>query len=373
MEDVTIMAELSKLKSRILRLLREDEEFRYAVAGLIGLSEVLKRFEEHDKKFNEILARLDKHEEMLLRQGEEIRRLREDMIAGFKRHDELFEKHWQEIARLREDMMEGFKRHDEEIRRLREDMIAGFKRHDEEFAKVWSEIARLREDMVAGFKRHDEEIAKLREDMVAGFKRNDEEFAKIWSEMARLREDMIAGFKRHDEEIARVWSEIARLREDMIAGFKRHDELFEKHWQEIVRLREDMKRGFSSIMRHLDALGARWGLLSERAFREGLRMLVEEELGFKVEEWVKRDEEGYVYGHPSDVDLDVAVRDEKVILIEIKSHVRRSDVLVFKRKAEFYEKVEGRKPDRLLMITPYVDEDALDTAKKLQVEVYTGV
>ncbi|MEM4700506.1 MAG: hypothetical protein QXT74_06165, partial [Candidatus Nezhaarchaeales archaeon] len=125
------MAELSRLKSRILRLLREDEEFRYAVAGLIGLSEVFKRFEEHDRKFNEVLARLDKHEEILVRQSEEIRRLREDMVAGFKRHDE-------------------------EVVGLREDMVAGFRRHDEEFAKIWSEIARLREDMIAGFRRHDE-------------------------------------------------------------------------------------------------------------------------------------------------------------------------------------------------------------------------
>ena len=49
---------MGSLKSEILRLLKEDEEFRYAVAGLIGLEEVLKR--------------LDRHEEQLVK-------LREDM------------------------------------------------------------------------------------------------------------------------------------------------------------------------------------------------------------------------------------------------------------------------------------------------------
>jgi len=50
------------LKSEILRLLREDEEFRYAVARLIGLEEILKR--------------LDRHEEELVRPRKELVRLR---------------------------------------------------------------------------------------------------------------------------------------------------------------------------------------------------------------------------------------------------------------------------------------------------------
>ena len=40
---------MKSLKSELLRLLKEDEEFRYAVAGLIGLEEILKRLEEHDR------------------------------------------------------------------------------------------------------------------------------------------------------------------------------------------------------------------------------------------------------------------------------------------------------------------------------------
>ena len=55
--------ELKELKSRMLKLLREDEEFRYAVAGLIGLDEILKR--------------LDRHEAELVK-------LRQDMVKGFE-------------------------------------------------------------------------------------------------------------------------------------------------------------------------------------------------------------------------------------------------------------------------------------------------
>jgi len=64
-----------ELKSRILKLLREDEEFRYAVAGLLGLEEILKR--------------LDRHEAELVRLREDMNKLREDMNRGF----ELIERH----------------------------------------------------------------------------------------------------------------------------------------------------------------------------------------------------------------------------------------------------------------------------------------
>ena len=225
---------MRELKSEILRLLKEDEEFRYAVAGLIGLEEVLRR--------------LDRHE---------------------------------------------------------------------------AELVRLREDLNRGFERHDRELAKLRE-------------------------DMSRGFKRHDEELA-------RLREDL------------------NKLREDMNEGFRLLRRHIDALGARWGILAEEAFREGLRGILSEELGLEVERWVGYDEEGLVYGHPSTVEVDVAVRDGRVVLVEVSSHVRASDVAAFVRKAELYARRTGRKPDRLVMVTPFAEEEALKLARELEVEIYTRV
>jgi len=255
--------ELEELKARILALLKEDDEFRYAVAGLIGLEEILRR--------------MDKYEEQLVK-------LREDMVEGFKRHDEM--------------------------------------------------IAKLREDMTLEFKRHNEEMAKLREDMVEGFKRHDEMIAK-------LREDMTLEFKRHDEEMA--------------------------------RLRADMNEGFSLLRRNLEALGARWGLMAEDAFKEGLRGLLEKEVGLAVSRWTSFDDDGTVFGYPCIVDVDVAIRDGKTILVEVKSHVNASDVYTFKRKAELYERKTGQKPARLIMVTPYTDDKAREAALKHNIEIYTKV
>ena len=347
----------AKLKKEFLELLDKDIEFRYAIAGYLGYGELLKR-----------LDRLE----------EEQRKLWENQ-----------NKLWEEAVRLREDMKTSFTRHDEELRKLREDMNRGFARHDEEFKKLWEQIAKFREDMVKGFERHDKEIMqlredmnKLREDMVKGFMRHDEEFKRVWEELARLREDMNKGFARHDEELRRLREdmtegfkrhdeELKRLREDMIEGFMRHDEEFRKVWLEIAKLREDMNKGFSVLQRLITALGSRWGVMAEEAFKEGLRAILEEELNAKVEKWTTYDEEGVVFGRPAVIDIDVAVQDDKVILIEVKSHIERPHIKEFMDKAKLYERKTKRKPSRLIMIAPFIEAEAAQLAKDLGIEVYT--
>jgi hypothetical protein len=134
-----------------------------------------------------------------------------------------------------------------------------------------------------------------------------------------------------------------------------------------------MNRGFELMERRLSALGARWGVMTEEAFREGLRGILERELGLKVERWSHRDERGLVYGYPADIEVDIAVKDRKLILVEVTSHARRADVGALARKAELYREATGRRPDRVLMVTPYIEEEAFDMAKLLHIEVYTKV
>ncbi|GBC75313.1 hypothetical protein HRbin06_00631 [archaeon HR06] len=50
-----------ELKKNIIKLLEEDKEFRYTVEGIIGYREILRRLEEHDRKFNEVIEELKVH------------------------------------------------------------------------------------------------------------------------------------------------------------------------------------------------------------------------------------------------------------------------------------------------------------------------
>ncbi|RLG49300.1 MAG: hypothetical protein DRO00_10165 [Thermoproteota archaeon] len=154
--------------------------------------------------------------------------------------------------------------------------------------------------------------------------------------------------------------------EEILKRLDRHDD-------KLAKLRENMNRGFALMERHISALGTRWGLITEEAFKEGLKGLLEKKFGLIVEKWEHFDQEGFVYGYPSQVEVDMAIKDGKIILVEIISHARASDIYTFKRKAEFYEKVTGKSPSRLLVITPYAEGKAKEASKKMNVEIYTGI
>lgn len=168
---------------------------------------------------------------------------------------------------------------------------------------------------------------------------------------------------RIEEAVKGLWEEHNKLRED----FNRESV---RLWNEVRMLREDFDKGFKALNRRLDALGSRWGLMAEEAFREGVRGVVEGIGGGRVERWVYEDVEGYVRGYQSVVEVDVVVRDREHMLIDVKSHYRRDNLSTFLKVAKLYEKIVGVKPSRLMVVSPYVDDDAERDAMKLGVEVY---
>ncbi|AGT36061.1 hypothetical protein N186_08625 [Thermofilum adornatum] len=73
----------TRLKEEMLELLERDKEFRYAVAGYLGISEIMKRLDSHEEKMAQILDEVKKL-------WEEVKGLRESQ-----------EKIWEEVRALR--------------------------------------------------------------------------------------------------------------------------------------------------------------------------------------------------------------------------------------------------------------------------------
>ena len=179
--------------------------------------------------------------------------------------------------------------------------------------------------------------------------------------------DLIAEIKQLREDFNK---QIIALRRDfnerIVAIEQRIEEMRRDFNEQILRL----NRSVRSLECSIGAIGARWGVLSEDAFRSALRGILENWFGVKVTKWEAYDDEGIVYGYPSIVDADVVIKDRKHILIEIKAHVRRSDVAEIMNIAKVYEKKEGVKPD-LVIVSPYVEEKAKELAKIHGVQIYT--
>lgn len=177
---------------------------------------------------------------------------------------------------------------------------------------------------------------------------------------------------REDEEFRYAVAGLLGL-EEVLRRLDRHEKELVRLREDMNKLREDMMRGFEIMERHLSAIGARWGLMTESAFREGLKGILEKELGLKVERWREYDDTGRVHGYPSYVEIDISVKDGKTIVIEVKSHASSSDIFELSRKARFYEEKTGRAPERILIVTPFADEKAFEAAIRLGVEIYTKV
>ena len=105
---------------------------------------------------------------------------------------------------------------------------------------------------------------------------------------------------------------------------------------------------------------------SERSFRNGLAKILSE-TGYEVINYIQNDKDGVVFGYSAVIEIDIIVKGDRLIVVEIKSSVCSSDVYIFMRKAEFYSKVSGKHVDKLLMITPYIDDAAKEIAEKFEI------
>ncbi|MCC6004876.1 MAG: DUF3782 domain-containing protein [Thermofilum sp.] len=150
---------------------------------------------------------------------------------------------------------------------------------------------------------------------------------------------------KEDEEFRYAVAGLLGL-EEILKRLDKNEEQLVKLREDFNKIREDMNRGFELIERRISALGARWGFQTEEAFREALKGMLEKEFDVKIERWITKDTEGIVYDYPSEVEIDIAIKDGETILIEISSHIKPSDIPTFKRKAQLYEKTTSKKRAR---------------------------
>jgi hypothetical protein len=191
-----------------------------------------------------------------------------------------------------------------------------------------------------------------------------EEIKEILIELRKQREENSKRFEEMDKRFEALVNELKAHKEETAKRFEAVDRRFEE-------LTKEMNKGFELLRNAITALGARWGIFAEEAFREGMKGVIEN-LGFpsyEIKKWKTFDEEGYVFGYPHEVEVDIVIKDDKHFLIEIKSSVSDADVLKFKKIGELYEKKTGVKPE-LIIISPYIREEGKKECEFLGIKYY---
>ena len=192
------------------------------------------------------------------------------------------------------------------------------------------------------------------------------------AEIRQLRETQ----ERKWEEQERKWEEQNRKwdenQKQLLELERKSDERWEANQQVINEMLESIRHLNKKYDQTIGALGTRWGLHSEETFRNAIGGILQEfPSGVEVIHVNEFDDSGEVFGRPDQVELDLIIRNGQLLIAEIKSSMSRGDMYLFERKARFYEKRHQRTAQRLIVISPMVEEKARTIATKLGITIYS--
>ena len=175
--------------------------------------------------------------------------------------------------------------------------------------------------------------------------------------------EILAELRRDREEEARKWDEQNRKWDEQ-------NRKWEANQEELRRLHEEIMAQATKFDRSIGALGARWGTQSEKAFRDALAGILEQNFGVQVINVNEYDDQGEVFGRPDQVELDVMITNGLLLICELKSSIDKAGMYIFERKARFYERRHQRTANRLIVISPMIDARARKVAERLGIDTY---
>jgi hypothetical protein len=196
-------------------------------------------------------------------------------------------------------------------------------------------------------------IERLTAQRYANRQQTESRFDQLMEELRRDREEQSRKWEESKAESERKWAESKAESERKWAE---QTEQNRRLWLEVGEQK-------SRLDRKIGALGARWGIGSERAFRQALAAVLTESFGVEVLNI-------NVFGRPDQIELDIIVRNGTLIIFELKSSTDRSQLYIFSRKIAFYEKRHQRTADRKILVSPFIHPRAQELAQELEIETY---
>ncbi len=299
-----------------------------------------------------------------------------DLIRLLREHEE-----WREQLRML-ILTEELLRLPLEFRAFRDEIFESFRRETEARFQQLAEAQRRTEERVEQLaeaqRRTEERVGRLEEAVaaLAEAQRRTEERVEQLAEAQRRTEERVGRLEEAVAALAEAQRRTEERVEQLAEAQRRTEEQLRKLGEMVAALAEAQRRTEERldrmeqrILRRLNAFGARWGLRSEAAWREGMRAVLQD-IGFQVERWTASDPEGEVFGYPATVELDVVIRNGVVMVIELKASAGRETLPTLERKVRFYEKHTGRSVQRRILVTPWYEPGVAEQARWMGWELY---
>ena len=214
-------------------------------------------------------------------------------------------------------------------------------------------------------------VLDLTRELYADRRQTEDRFDRMLDELRRDREEQA---RKWDEQ-NRKWDEQNRKWDEQNGKWEEQNRKWETFQaetrQEFRQVHEEIMAQAEKFDRSIGALGARWGLQSEAAFRNALAGILEKHFGVEVLNVREYDEQGAVFGRPDQVELDVIIKNGLLLICELKSSVGKADMYIFERKVRFYEQRHQCQAERMIVVSPMIDPKARKVAEKLGIETYS--
>ncbi|CDH44689.1 PD-(D/E)XK nuclease family protein [Candidatus Contendibacter odensensis] len=219
------------------------------------------------------------------------------------------------------------------------------------------------------------ELRRDREERAREWREYQDEQHLKWEEQNRKWDEQNQQLKLLNTEQNRKWEEQNRkwdgLTQERSRKWEEQDRQWKESGQRFDRMHEEIMAQAKKQDRAIGALGARWGLQSEAAFRNALAGILEQNFGVQVLNVNEYDDQGEVFGRPDQVELDVIIKNGLLLICELKSSTDKAGMYIFERKARFYEKRHQRQANRRIVISPMIDPKAKRVAEQLGIEIYS--
>ena len=269
-----------------------------------------------------------------------------------------------ELRRDREKQERKWEANQAELERMREEQA-------QTWAANQAELKRMREEQTQTWAANQAELKRMREEQTQTWAANQAELKRMREEDAQKWEQQNRRWDENQAERRRLWdenrTEQRRLWEENQAESNRR---WDENQEELKRLHNEIMAQAQKFDRGIGALGSRWGLQSEKAFRDALAAILEQSFDVQVVNVTDYDDSGEVFGRPDQIELDVITKNGLLLICELKSSIDKAGMYIFERKARFYERRHERKANRLIVISPMIDGRARKVGERLGIEMY---